>query len=346
MTFDITPRQEPIAPIDTTQPSATDKMPRPATPDIRVVFMGTPEFSKDILEGLLDCDYHIVACYTRPDKPVGRKQELMLSPVKRISIERNIPVEQPIRFDAAAIDQLRSYHPDLVVVAAYGRLLPEHALSVPKFGCLNVHTSLLPRWRGASPVQNALLAGDTGTGVTIIRMDVGMDTGPILAQEAFHIRDNDTRDSLLSRMTEDGIRLLADSIPRWVEHRITPREQDGSQATLCQLIEREDGHIFWSESAESVLNRYRALHPWPGIFTFWNRTEGLLRLKLVRISIQKSDPSASHSFGEVFQSGEKIAVQTGVGLVFIEEVQPEGKNAMPIRDFLNGRPDFIGAILT
>jgi len=314
-------------------------------PDIRIVFMGTPEFSREILEGLLDCDYHVVAAYTRPDKPVGRNRELTASPVKRLSVESGIPVEQPIRFDEETVRRIREYRPDLIIVAAYGRILPTSALSVPRFGCRNVHASLLPRWRGASPVQNALIAGDTGTGVSIMLMDAGMDTGPILAQEAFPITDDDTRDSLLSRMAEDGIRLLADIMPRWIGKRIEPREQDASQATVCQLIDREDGRIFWNNAAESIRNRYRGLHPWPGIFTFWKRDDGLLRLKLVRISIQKTDPVMKRKFGEVFVAGDKVAVQTGEGLVFIEEIQPEGKGVMPIRDFLNGRPDFVGALL-
>ncbi|MEI7749458.1 MAG: methionyl-tRNA formyltransferase [Candidatus Moraniibacteriota bacterium] len=335
---------------DTTMPTVPVVSKEPATPvgeapQVRVVFMGTPDFSKDILAGLTDAGYHVVAVYTRPDKPVGRKQSIATSPVKRFALEHEIPVEQPSRFDHETIKTLKAYRPDLIIVAAYGRILPPDVLAIPGFGCLNVHASLLPRWRGASPVQNVFLSGDTETGVSIMLMDAGMDTGPVFVQEAFPIGPDDTRESLLSRMTADGIRLLKGVIPQWIEKRIEPKEQDGSKATLCELIEREDGRLFWNETAETLWNRYRGLHPWPGIFTFWKREDGLLRLKLVRISAQRTEPSVKHGYGEVFEVGEKIAIQTGEGLIFVEEIQPEGKGVMSIRDFLNGRPDFIGAIL-
>ncbi|HWQ59986.1 MAG TPA: methionyl-tRNA formyltransferase [Candidatus Fimivivens sp.] len=323
----------------------TDPTDVPPVPKVRVVFMGTPTFAGDILSGILDRGYNVVAVYTRHDKPAGRKREIVPSAVKQIAIDRKIPVEQPVRFDENAVARLRSYEPDLVIVAAYGRILPQDVLDMPGFGCVNVHASMLPRWRGASPVQNALLCGDTETGVTVMLMDEGVDTGPILSQVSLVIDDGDTTESLLKRMSEDGLRLLDGVIPRWIEKRITPREQCGSDATLCELIEREDGRIFWNDTAIAILNRYRGLHPWPGIFTFWRREEGLLRLKLTKISIQKSDPSVERKFGEVFEMGENVAVRTGLGVVFIEEIQPEGKAPMPIRDFLNGRPEFIGAIL-
>lgn len=324
---------------------SSDEPSAEAAPKIRVVFMGTPPFAAEILEGLIGKGYNVVAAYTRPDKPIGRKQEVIASPVKRLSIERGIPVEQPVRFDSDAVKTLQSYDPDLIIVAAYGRILPETVLSVPGFGCLNVHASLLPRWRGASPVQNALLAGDTETGVTVILMDSGMDTGAIFCQESFPIEPEDTADTLLSRMSGIGIRLLCSTIPGWLEKRILPQDQDGSKVTLCELIEREDGRVFWNDTAENIFNRYRGLHPWPGIFTFWKRDDGLLRLKLTRIGIQRTDPAVKRKFGEVFESGEKIAVQTGGGIIFIEEIQPEGKGPMPIRDYLNGRPEFVGSSL-
>ena len=318
---------------------------RNETPNIRVVFMGTPDFSQAILKGVLDTGYTVVASYTRPDKPVGRKHEVTASPVKQVSIEHGIPVEQPVRFDDETVEKLRSYLPDIILVAAYGRILPEAVLEISRFGCVNEHASLLPRWRGASPVQSALLSGDTETGVTIMLMDAGMDTGAILSQEAFPISETDTRDSLLSRMAQDGVRLLQNIIPRLVEGNIEPKPQDDTMATLCTRIGREDGRISWSDSAQSIYGRYRGLHPWPGIFTFWKRPEGPLRLKLARISIQKTDYHTSCQIGTVLKVEEKIAVQTGNGLIFIEEIQPEGKGVMPIADYLNGRPDFLGTEL-
>jgi methionyl-tRNA formyltransferase len=310
----------------------------------RVVFMGTPEFSQTILLGLLDGGYDVVAAYTRPDKPVGRKREISETPVKRLANIRHIPVEQPVRFDEEAIRKLCDYKPDIIIVAAYGKILPESVLSLPALGCVNVHVSLLPRWRGASPIQNALVAGDTETGVTIMLMDAGMDTGPILAQESFPIQADDTADDLFSRMATDGSRLLNVTLPRWIGHDIRPMRQDDSKATLCKRIDREDGRIHWNDTAENIHNRYRGFHPWPGIFSFWKREAAPLRLKLTRISMRTASDT-NRQPGEVFLLEENVAVQTGLGLIFIEELQPEGRAAMPIRDYVNGRPDFIGSIL-
>ncbi|NTW30529.1 MAG: methionyl-tRNA formyltransferase [Candidatus Moranbacteria bacterium] len=320
--------------------------PLDSVPKIRVVFMGTPDFAKELLNGLLDAGYNVVAAYTRPDKPVGRHREMIPSPVKALALQQNIPVEQPVRFDEITIASLKSYRPDIIVVAAYGRILPQTVLSLPGFGCLNVHASLLPRWRGASPVQNALLSGDSETGVSIMLMDAGMDTGPLFAQKAFPIASDDTYTTLLSRMSTDGVTLLREVIPQWIERRIEPIDQDDSKATLCELIEREDGRILWNDSAENILNQYRGLSPWPGIFTFWKRNDGLIRLKLTKISIQKTDPVAERKYGEVFEAGEKIAVRCGLGIVFLEELQPEGKGRMSTRDFINGKPEFIGSVLS
>ncbi len=319
--------------------------PPDSVPKIRVVFMGTPDFAKELLEGLLDAGYNVVATYTRPDKPVGRHRETTPSPVKALALQRNIPVEQPARFEETTVATLKAYRPDIIVVAAYGKILPQTVLSLPGFGCLNVHASLLPRWRGASPVQNALLSGDPETGISIMLMDAGMDTGPIFMQKAFPIASDDTYTTLLTRMSVDGVRLLKEVIPRWIERRIEPIDQDDSKATLCELIEREDGRLFWNDSAENILNRYRGLSPWPGIFTFWKRNDGLIRIKLTKISIQKTGPITERTYGEVFEIGEKIAVRCGLGIVFLEELQPEGKSRMSVRDFINGKPEFIGSVL-
>ncbi|NTW13753.1 MAG: methionyl-tRNA formyltransferase [Candidatus Moranbacteria bacterium] len=308
--------------------------------------MGTPDFSGKIFSSLLDAGYHIVAAYTKPDRESGRDRKIVPSPVKQIALTRGIPVEQPSRFDTDVIATLRGYKPDLIIVAAYGKILPKAVLDLPGFGCVNVHASLLPRWRGASPIQNALLAGDTETGVTIMLMDEGIDTGDILSAKKTAISFDDTNRTLLEKLAGVGTEILSETLPGWVERYIEPKAQDGSQATVCQLIEREDGRIFWNSTALEIWNRYRGLTPWPGIFSFWKqKDEGFIRLKLTRISIQRTDPAVRREFGEVFESGEKIAIQTGEGLIFVEEIQAEGKSPMPIRDFLNGRPDLIGSVL-
>lgn len=315
------------------------------TPKIRVLFMGTPAFAASLLQTLLDAEYHVVGVVTRPDRPVGRMRERVASPVKVAAQKHNIPILQPPSFDPEALETIRGLQPDLVIVAAYGRLLPRELLELPGFGCLNVHTSLLPRWRGASPIQNALLAGDTETGVTLMLMNTGMDTGPLLTHKRIAIHPDDTQLSLLARLTVLAQTLLLESLPLWIKRQITPVPQDDGRATLCQLIERSDGRILWSEEAARIYDRYRAFFEWPGIFTFWKKGDELLRLKLLRITYQKDPPPPPHPLSQVFMLRDKVAVQAGLGAVVLEEIQLEGREPLSLADFLRGNPDFLGSLL-
>lgn len=316
-------------------------------PQIRVVFMGTPDFAAIILEKLLKEGYNLVAVYTKPDKARGRKQEIIFSPVKQWAIGKSLPLEQPETFDTIAEEKLRSYKPDIIIVAAYGKILPKSVLDIPGFGCINVHASLLPRWRGASPVQNALLAGDTDTGATLMLMDEGIDTGAILAKRTLPIRTDDTLADLLQALAILGGDLLLDQLPLWVTRAIEPAPQSETHATLCQLIDRADGKISWNNSGESIWNQYRALSPWPGIFTFWKIREGeFMRLKLTSISPEGGDAfTDKRSFGEVFERSGDIFIATGTFAIRLERIQPSGKGDMAIRDFINGHKEFVGSIL-
>jgi len=314
-------------------------------PKIRTLFMGTSDFAAHILTALIEQKYNIVSVVTKGDKPSGRKHEEAESAVKKKVIEYNLPLLQPVKFDSEMIESIKKLEPDLIIVAAYGKILPKEVLSIPGFGCINVHASLLPKWRGASPIQNAILSGGTETGVTIMLMDAGMDTGDILTQKKIEIKKDDTKESLSLRLVEMGKELLLDTLPQWIERTITQTPQDHSQSTLCQLIEREDGHILWIDTAESIYDRYRALYPWPGIFSFIEKEGSLLRLKIHRISYQKQSPQVHYLIGEIFQVGEKIGVQTSEGVIFLEEVQLEGKKRLSIQDFLFGNKDFVGGFL-
>ncbi|MEK9151090.1 MAG: methionyl-tRNA formyltransferase [Patescibacteria group bacterium] len=314
-------------------------------PKIRTIFMGTSELAASILSGLVAEKYNIVCVVTKPDKPVGRSQKMTESAVKKKALEYGLPIEQPQKLDQEAIEKIKTIKPDLIIVAAYGKLLPKALLEIPGFGCVNVHVSLLPAWRGASPIQNVLLSGASITGVTLMLMDEGMDTGDILAQKKVEIAPDDTTESLSKRLTETGRDLLLETLPLWIRRTLSPVPQDGSKATLCQLIEREDGHIIWTDSAESIYNRYRALFPWPGIFSFWKKDGELLRLKLHHISYQRQSPQTAHPIGQVFEVGEKVGIQTGEGVIFLEEVQLEGKTKLPIAEFLLGSKEIIGSLL-
>jgi methionyl-tRNA formyltransferase len=312
---------------------------------LRVVFMGTSDLSHTILQSLIDTEYNVVGIFTKPDTKVGRKQEIAEPLVKKLATEHNIPVFQPLRFNDDTISELKELKPDLVIVAAYGKIIPKSALTIPGFGFINVHVSLLPKYRGPSPIQNALLAGETQTGITIMLMNEGVDTGDILAQEVVAIEKDDTTGILMEKLAQKGAGLLAETILPWIERKIEPKPQNHSEATLCQLIEREDGKIYWADDAQNIYNRYRALTPWPGIFTYWKNDSEMIRLKLQSIGIQKMSPLEKHLSGEVFILGSDIGVQTEDGVIILKEVQREGKKTITIKEFINGYPNFIGSVL-
>lgn len=312
---------------------------------IRTIFMGTSALAETALKKLIEEQYNIVGVYTKADKKTGREQELTATPVKKLALEKKLPIFQPARFDEEAIRQIKDLKPDLIVVAAYGKILPKAVLDLPGFGCVNIHGSLLPKFRGPSPVQNALLMGEKETGITIMLMDQGIDTGDILSQEKIAISKDDNYEILYAKLAKIGADLLSQTLPLWIKRQIEPAAQDDSAATLCQLIERADGRIFWEEEAATIYNKYRALYPWPGIFTFWKNDSSLLRLKLLEISLHDIDPTTKHQIGEIFQLGDKLGIQTTKGVIIIKKIQLEGKRPMETAEFSNGYPKFVGSIL-
>jgi methionyl-tRNA formyltransferase len=309
---------------------------------VRTVFMGTPQFAVTILESLLQSSYQVLAAYTQPDKPAGRGRPVVFPPVKKLALEDHIPVVQPEDFGSSeAVEQLASFQPELIVVAAFGHILPQEVLSLPRFACLNVHASLLPRHRGPSPIANAILCGDELTGVTIMLMDAGLDTGPILAQKEVGISFMDTTGTLSSRMAGVGAALLLETLPRWLRGELKPQAQDESQATYSKLITSEDAEVDWHLSAVELWRRVRAYNPWPSCYT-WCRGK--------RLRIHEAIPLGDEGVG---RAGEVIALKkqpgigvvTGEGVLGLCQVQMEGKRAMPANDFVRGRRDFIGCVL-
>ena len=309
---------------------------------VRVVFMGTPEFAVTILECLLRSSYQVAAVYTQPDNAAGRGHRVVSPPVKKLAVERQIPVVQPQTFESSeAVKGLASFQPELIIVAAFGSILAPKVLSLPKFGCLNVHPSLLPRHRGPSPIANSILCGDELTGVTIMLMDSGLDTGPILAQEKVEVSCMDTAGSLGSKLAHVGATLLLEILPGWLEGATKPQAQDESQATYTKLITSKDAEIDWHLPAVQLWRMVRAYNPWPGCYTWYQGK---------RLKIRGAIPLDAGEDGEV---GEVVALaeQPGVGVVTKEgilglcEVQPEGKREMSAGDFARGQRDFIGCIL-
>ncbi|KKR22118.1 MAG: Methionyl-tRNA formyltransferase [Candidatus Moranbacteria bacterium GW2011_GWA2_39_41] len=309
--------------------------------NLRIVFMGTPEISADILSALLQDKYNIVGVYTQPDKRVGRKQVLQKSPVKTLAEKNSIPVFDPRRLDAEAIENLREMNPDLIVLIAYGKILPQVVLDLPRLGAVNIHPSLLPKFRGPSPIQSALLNGEKVTGTTIMLMDVGIDTGHILQQEQIDIDTNETYFELEKKLTKLSVKLLLETLPKLISGQAKPRKQNDNDATYCKMIRKEEGQVDWNQSAENIFNKYRAFASWPGIFTSWNDKH----LKLNSVALATSS-FAEYKNGEIFRIENSIFVQTASGAIELKEVQLEGKPVTKILNFSNGYKNFIGSILS
>jgi methionyl-tRNA formyltransferase len=312
----------------------------------KIIFMGTSLFAKEILTGLTEEGYGLAAIVTQPDKKTGREQKIKASPIKEVATMHNIPVFQPEKLDEKMASEIRGINPDFIVVAAYGKILPEKFLGIPKYGCINVHASLLPKYRGPSPIQNALIKGENETGITLIKMDAGIDTGDILSQKSIGVETDDTGATLSQKLSILGKELIIETIPLILEGKVSPQKQNEEEATFCQLIEREDGHIFWNEESEVIYNKYRALCPWPGVFTFWKEAEKMQRLKLCRITNADADEIEKYQIGEVFELNGRIGIQTAKGLIILEEIQLEGKSPIAPQEFIKGHPEFIGSILT
>ena len=307
----------------------------------RVAFMGTPDFVVPVLDGLAaNPALNVVAAYVPPDRPRGRGRSLTPAPVKQRALELGIPVAQPATLrNSNAVAELAGFEADVIVVAAYGRILPPDVLGLPRFGCLNLHPSLLPRHRGPSPVVSTILAGDETTGVTLMLLDEGMDTGPIIAQRQRPVSWHDDAISLTATLFADGVDLLNESLPGWLAGAIQASPQDDALATYTAKIERADGAVDWTLSAITLARRLRAYTPWPGLHTRWNGIE-------VKILAAEAIDGDGVDAGVVVDTGSSsIAIGTGDGLLSVGRLQVEGKRAAGTAEFLRGYPQFIGARL-
>lgn len=298
--------------------------------ETRIVFMGSPDFAVPSLKALAE-NYLVIGVVTQPDRPAGRGRRLNPPAVKIFANTEGIPVIQPKRLkDAEAMQQLRVWRPDLIVVAAFGQILPPEVLELPAFGALNVHASLLPRWRGAAPIQAAILHGDETTGVTIMKMDPGLDTGPILSQVSEAIQSMDTAASLSSRLANLGARTLMETIPLYLEGALQPSPQDDSRASYAPMLKKSEGELDLNQTAEALARRVRAFNPWPSTFITW---QGQL-LKIHQAHPVPAQVILSPGMTTVFN--DQPALNTSAGLLVLDEVQPAGKKPMPGKVFLRG----------
>lgn len=306
----------------------------------RIVFMGTPDFAAPILQMLIQTR-QVVGVVTQPDKPAGRGKQLRPSPVKVIAQAAGIPLYQPksLRSEAAAAP-LRAWQPDIIIVAAFGQILRRRVLDLPPRGCLNVHASLLPRWRGASPIQRAILAGDAETGVTLMRMDAGLDTGPMLAKQAIPIHADETAASLHDRLAKLGAEMLESRLDDILHGRLPPIPQNDDDSTYAPMIKKEEGRLDWTKTAAELERRIRAMTPWPGAFTEWDgRLLKILSAQVVGGPLPPGEP------GEVAMGGGTAVIHAGEGGIRPTKLQLAGKRAMSAADFLRGRPEFVGSKL-
>ena len=294
----------------------------------RVVFMGSPDFALRSLCALQKT-HQVVGVITQPDRASGRGRALKSPPVKELALELNLPLIQPEKLcQPEAMEQLRLWNPDLIVLAAFGQILKPDVLDLPRYGCINVHASLLPRWRGAAPVNAAILHGDEETGVTIMKMDAGLDTGPILTQRAIRLTPDDTAGSVFESLSRLGADLLIESLHDYLSGKIIPRPQPEHGVTYAPMLKKEEGLLDFTHSAEELERRVRAFNPWPGAFM---QVDGAL-LKIHRAHAEAGNESA----GSRLIYRNQLAVGAGSGLLILDEVQPAGKKSMSGTAFLSG----------
>lgn len=306
---------------------------------MRIVFMGTPDFAVASLEALLKSNDSVVGVVTQPDRPKGRGQVLTPSPVKLLAQRAQIPLLQPLKMkDPEFLQTLAWWKPDLIAVAAFGRILPPAILLLPPLGCINVHGSLLPKYRGAGPIQWAIINGERETGITTMLMDEGMDTGAMLLQEAIPITPDDTAGTLSPRLAELGGRLLVETITRIRAGSLVPQPQDASRATLAPLLKKEDGVIDWALPANALANRVRGLSPWPGAYT---TVAGGDRWTIWR-ALALSGPATKPPGVIVGVTAGAIHVATGEGVLAVMELQPANSRRMAVSQYLAGHPVAVG----
>jgi len=307
---------------------------------IRTVFMGTPEFALPTFQGLIEAGVNLCGVFTQPDRPRGRGKQLAPPPVKELALKHHIPIFQPEKLrDPVAVEQLRKLQPDLIVVVAYGQILPKSVLEIPRFGCINVHASLLPRYRGAAPINKAIVDGEQVTGVTTMLMDVGLDTGDMLIKRATEIGDEETAGELHDRLSLLGREAMEETLRRLCDGTLRPEPQENTQSSYAAMMKKEDGRIDWRCSAKSIHNLVRGLSPWPGAFTLWNG-------QMLKLGRTLAEEGLAAEPGTVLSADtDGVCIACGQGVLRVRELQLAGKKKLPAGDFLRGTSLSAGARL-
>lgn len=315
---------------------------------MKIVFMGTPDFAVGALEAIVHEGHQVTAVVTQPDKPKGRGKEVQMTPVKRCALKHDIPIFQPVKIGTPeAVEELGKFEADIFVVAAFGQILSEEILGMPRLGCINIHASLLPKYRGAAPIQWAILNGEKETGITIMQMDKGLDTGDMLLKCVVPIEEKETGESLHDKLCEAGARLIVDALPKIEKGELKPEKQCEEEASYVTMLKKSLGHIDWTRSAEVIERLVRGLNSWPSAYTYYqNKT----------LKIWESEPAECDTVGDSTAGNRKAGsivrvtrdafyVQTGEGLLKVTQIQLEGKKRMQVKDFLLGYPLKEGTVL-
>ncbi len=309
---------------------------------MKIIYMGTPSFSILTLELLLSAGNEVAAVYTQPDREAGRGRSLAASPVKKKALEYGLTIEQPDNFkEPRVIEKLAEYRPDCIVVFSYGQILPRAVLDIPSLGCVNVHPSLLPKYRGAAPVISAILGGDEFTGVTIIKMATKLDAGDILMQAQIPVADYDTADLLTEKLSLIASQMVVEVLPRLERGEIVPRPQNDSLVTFSRQLTKQDGEIDWQLPANDIGRRIRAFDPWPGCYTTWRGKQ----LKIISAGVFPAKEGIKAGEITTLEDKNVLGIGTGNGILGVTELQPEGKRRMPAKDFMLGQKGLIGEIL-
>ncbi|HWR87036.1 MAG TPA: methionyl-tRNA formyltransferase [Acidiferrobacterales bacterium] len=302
---------------------------------MNLIFAGTPAFAVPALKALLDAGHTILAVYTQPDRPAGRGRKLGMSAVKEFALAHGLHIHQPVTLKSESeVETLRTLKPDALIVIAYGLILPKSILSIPQYGCINVHASLLPRWRGAAPIQRAIEAGDANTGVTIMQMDAGLDTGAMLAMAEIPIGTDDNAATLHDRLADLGGRLLVDTLAQLARGTLTPHAQDNACATYAAKLKKEEARLDWNADAELLTRRIRAFNPWPVAHT----TLDSQTLRLWQAQAESGTPAGQPPGTVLTADADGVRVQCATGVLRITRLQLEGGKVLEARAFLNGRP--------
>lgn len=318
---------------------------------MKIVYMGTPDFAVGALQALIEAGHQVAAVVTQPDKPKGRGKEMQMTPVKNCALRYDIPVFQPVKVKAPeAVETLRGYGADVFVVAAFGQILSEEILTMPRYGCINIHASLLPKYRGSAPIQRVILDGEKETGVTIMQMDKGIDTGDMLLQSVVPIAEKETGDSLHDKLADEGAKLIVEALRKLEAGELVPRKQNDEESCYAKMLDKSMGKIDWQQSAVRIERLVRGLNSWPSAYTsFHGKTLKIWECDVV--SGGQEQKAVSHKIGETLPGTvtavEKDAfyVQTGEGILKVTQVQLEGKKRMEVRAFLLGCQMSVGELL-